>query len=630
LTSLFRDLSQIVALFEGEFPGNLFAVVRHQLSGGRRHVTPPRTEAEVERQSTIYDYTASLLLTADQKNRVHELCSSLPEFASLQQPAWQLLEQPLGASSRSIADTVFDSGIVDFSVPGEREDPYWTRDYPPQQGGRDRDDGLRRRIEDVIYRAVRTGAGAYEIFYIPVCVGQAPWIALYTFSKGVSILDDDAWRRNYYLYRDVRPSVLAKLRELGQQAYAECLATILRAALQARRPIDRVNEEWRNAVRFYPFPVARLTPGGKPGEQGVIELPDGTACRLGFDSPSPWIEPQVPIGELLPDMISAVLEENLRVARNVFVQTQIHVLDGVAHSAFNALAALNSAGLGRLLGGSIPPTKLSYALVSTSTGERDSVREALVLRAIRNAFFAEEVTRGSLALGRILASDGRLVERFCGSSGYPLKEVLEETRAMVEAYHESDRRRVGNIILVVPEVMPAIASGYLEKRILGAILFEILFNHAKHGGGIMRSFGGKESREVEVTVRVSADSEQKELALRFLSIAPQGVGNWWVHPQGITIPSSRRDRVILTDSFLFRFAEISRLLQGAIRIETLVGPMSLATERFTPGRLVHEVNVEVPDHSNPEVLVYVSQLFLGPLLVRSDRTEQEAPRAPIS
>ena len=562
LSAFFDELTGLGGAFRSsEAPINLFAVVRHRLAPGNRCVTPPVAESFVRREPTAYDYTASLLLTKSQQDWVDKVASGLVDAGH---EPWRLLELPLGKSSRSIADTVFDSGILDFGLPSERQERDWSRDFAPES--LDARERQRRDLETRVYGRVCGGFDSKPtIFYSAIHVGGTPWLALFTFSPGSEDAGEDreAWLHSYHTYRDQLPRIALQLRELAQQAYAECLAHFLGRALGTSNPVEQINQHWQTLGRFYPFPTFQLAPPAE-GDDKILEFPGGARWALGFGRHS-WPLDDIELGLLRREPIWKVLEESLKIARTIQAKTQISVLDGVAHDAYNSLSAIGSATLGSLLGDGVPPKKLGFTLHVPGTGERDKELEEILLQGLRRTYAAEETTRGALALGRILAAQGRVSWKFCATHPFSTGQVLTEALEMVLAIAGDEDSLLNRPVLELQESERAfsIQAGYLELRILRAIAFEILLNHTIHCPADSPDRG-----TITLHCGWSRDESRKGASLVVASRALSQ--EWMLHKDDITIPAKKKSAPMLGDSFLFRFAEISRATQGGLRIRTRV------------------------------------------------------------
>lgn len=246
-----------------DFPINLFAVVR-QPCAAPRIINPPRGKG---RRKSKYDYTASILLTPKQVDWLHN-----------EKMDADTLEEPLGKHSRAIGDTPLSSGVLDFSLPSERENRSWSRDYGPGASGHDKG---RSELETWLFEKIVPSARMkYVIFYVPIHIGGLPWLEVFTLSAA-----GEAREKHYFLYRDVIPQLGTALSTALQAAYATVLVNSFAKNL-GRRPdthdlIDVVNTEWHRAAAWYPYPSLKLSASASGSGSGLpFELPDGSRCFL--------------------------------------------------------------------------------------------------------------------------------------------------------------------------------------------------------------------------------------------------------------------------------------------------------------------------------------------------------------
>ncbi len=248
---------------------NIFAVVRTCPLSSRRY-------------NGCFDYTAGLLLLSEMKTALRRWCATAcmteltdhpgncPLESSDPEECLTALEYPLGPNSRSVSDLVFSSGLVDFGrQPSEEQ-------WDASVAG-DPLDERRRTIEQCVYPP------GWRLFYIPVHVGGAPWLALFTFTRQDPASDHAAWHHNYSFYRDLAQKAAALIRQEAHDAYAELLAKRLVTHMKSwvtplTTIISRVNEDAQRLAQVYPFPRAFITEGQRsqndifvPG-RGVIAL----------------------------------------------------------------------------------------------------------------------------------------------------------------------------------------------------------------------------------------------------------------------------------------------------------------------------------------------------------------------
>jgi len=234
------------------FP-NIFCVVQNKIDYRRRG---------------CFDYTARVLLSTNQTSMIGMACG---------EQSCADLERPLGPSARSIADSVFASGIIDFSS----EEPGVGRD----DSGREKSsfDVRRHAAEQRVYGQVVEPA---QVFYIPVHIGGVPWLALFTLSKKEET--NLSWAHNFRLYRTLIPRINERLRAGVKRVYLHLAGEKLSEALEHKDSsslLDRVNRAWEQLTYVYPHKGIRIVPA-EYNDAKALELPDGRLVSLElYDNP---------------------------------------------------------------------------------------------------------------------------------------------------------------------------------------------------------------------------------------------------------------------------------------------------------------------------------------------------------
>jgi hypothetical protein len=246
------------------FP-NIFCVVQTKISSPRR---------------THFDYTARVLLSYIQKERIGGACG---------QDYCDHLEYPLGPSVRSIADSVFASGIIDFSSEGPGEG----RDRGGSKSAKS-PDSLRRVAEKCVYGRI---ASDPKVFYIPVHIGGVPWLSLFTLTEmlGGEEAQTLSWTHNYGLYVTLIPRINNRVRAGVKRLYINLLGDRLADELMysdGSNLFGRINRTWKRVAYVYPHKVAVLVPADKG--KGDFELPDGSWARLELND-NPYYTRQIQI-----------------------------------------------------------------------------------------------------------------------------------------------------------------------------------------------------------------------------------------------------------------------------------------------------------------------------------------------
>ena len=146
-----------------------------------------------------FSYTAQLLLSGSQAEAIS---------AAFGEAVPSLMEWPLGATARSIADSVFSSGVVDFSD----EQTGQGRDIPSTD--KQSDDWKRQQAEKRVYGAI---AKDRHVFYVPIHVSGIPWLALFTISPRSAKIA--TWAHTYALYRSLVSDAIENIRALAKSTY---------------------------------------------------------------------------------------------------------------------------------------------------------------------------------------------------------------------------------------------------------------------------------------------------------------------------------------------------------------------------------------------------------------------------
>jgi hypothetical protein len=255
-----------------------------------------RTATNLERRRS-FDYTAQVVLSTLQITQIQD-----------DQLAAQI-QTPLGPSARSIADSVFCSGVIDFSdeVAGKGRD----------LAGDSIADGLRHSAEENVYKRITAQPNT---FYIPVHVSGVPWLALFTLSPRPSVGSNAAytWSHNYHIYREVVPKVADIIRRGTRRVYLEFLAMTLRdhfGTRELRLFIAKVNAAWAQLTYLLPFPQATLTLEYLPGSKR-LSLPTGAVVWLSLEDENRNFVRQLPY-----DLLTC---NEVTLACDAAVKTEMH------------------------------------------------------------------------------------------------------------------------------------------------------------------------------------------------------------------------------------------------------------------------------------------------------------------
>lgn len=213
-----------------------------------------------KRYSETFAYTAGLILSLKQRDALKRWCNAGCKSAikskkihcqlnyNFSEDCLNVLEYPLGLNSRSIADSVFSSGIVDFGR--KAGDKMW--DIVG-----DGDDKSRQKAERCVYPEVE------KLFYTPIHVGGTPWLAIFTFTTS-PVTRQENWLYNYSFYRDILQKAAALIRKKTQDVYIELLTKKLVECIKSWRTKDanaiakEVNKEWQKLAQVYPYDIVTL------------------------------------------------------------------------------------------------------------------------------------------------------------------------------------------------------------------------------------------------------------------------------------------------------------------------------------------------------------------------------------
>lgn len=249
------------------------------------------------RRFAKFDYGARIVLSRRQRAAVREWLTREPKFRSTNQGSDEdksrlfrqtfggdadevirALELPLGMDYRSISDTHFGSGFIDFA-PEATYASESVRTGPERQVDDAGLAGDRRR--KAAERLVLDEIGS-RVFYVPIHVGGIPWLGLLILEDEVREKDasDVNWEESYHLYRGPVTTVGQQLRLSSQNAYSAALCAAVNQQLANSRadPVAAINREWRKLSAFFPFDAATLSPC--EGRRNCIDFPAGKKVVL--------------------------------------------------------------------------------------------------------------------------------------------------------------------------------------------------------------------------------------------------------------------------------------------------------------------------------------------------------------
>lgn len=284
-----------------------------------------RTATNLRPRRGSLNYTARVLLTTAQSNRVQKIADP------------SLLEEPLGDESRSIADSVFHSGLIDFSdeTTGEGRD-LWSRDRRFR-------DYLRHEAEKKVYPTLSRPHRPHT-FYVPIHVSGVAWLGLFTISpKPDNPTAAKWWSHNYGIYRALIPTVAGKLRAGAKRLFLAYISEIFGEHLS--KPdvasfVRSVNTAWKCLCYVMPFPAIELMTEAADGAV-ALALPHGRKVWLKMHDENPHFQQQVKHELLTQGEVLTVCEEAAKLAElerhRTVSQTQEVMSYTVAHDARSTL-----------------------------------------------------------------------------------------------------------------------------------------------------------------------------------------------------------------------------------------------------------------------------------------------------
>jgi len=458
-------------------PLNLFCVVQFALpEGTMRQVALPHPSLA----SISFPYTAALLPSESLERYVlhawdHADLDAKARIASYQEEDWRnidpihLLRRPLGPGARSIADSVFMSGVADFGQTKERN-LLRGRDKTPESGT----DRARAELESLIYRPYTKSN--YTIFYVPIHVGGCPWLALFRFcSANRATESDEAFWASYYFVRDVIPTLADRLRLAAEEAYAETLSRLLIEEIAAG-PIqlaERINQKWLEASAVYPFHTMLLS--SIPDNEDVIRMPDGQKFWL-MDEPNrhEGFRRQVYYYDAASrSRVLATTRQALQLGLEaVYTSRKL-----TYHSTINALANINAERCINELCDGIPPMRLNCAIVPCSSQHQSEERqyndaEQQLLLFFQRVWYGLEETRTLLTLGELLVTGVPLKKKFQATTAYRLSECLELAKLLLGVHLDQP----GTVRWKADFTSLVFQPGYLKREFITGVILELLLN----------------------------------------------------------------------------------------------------------------------------------------------------------
>lgn len=346
----------VIATRTGELRLNLFAVMRYVAA-------PSLRQLDGSSPDRGFDYTASLCLSSTQQDEIRTLFARL-RTASLEQIAERvgtvegareaqklladidgamgLLEAPKQQGARSVSDSSFQSGIVDFS---SSKGHAFLRDF----AGNSAAEGHRILLERLVYHEIYGGwsSTAFRIFYVPIHVAGCPWLSLLTFvpdcqekvpweSSGAL----DAWQSTYLFYRDAVPSLANAIRANVRSEYLRLAAKPIVEALQTSaawgKSSTAMNDCWSRLAQVCPYPVLQIprSVGASAKDRITIALPEPYRSLTLAVTPNHFLRASLQFDALGRDDIEASLQQQVDTASAAALraaQSESLIRRGVIH-----------------------------------------------------------------------------------------------------------------------------------------------------------------------------------------------------------------------------------------------------------------------------------------------------------
>ncbi len=217
-------------LGNNNFMPNLFAVVAYPSESKR---------------CDVFNYSAQILLTKTQQAAINKWANS-EDYSTI-------LETPLSNSARSISDTSFCTGFVEYSGIAGKE-----MDSAVSDG-----DQKRQVQEEKLYATLTNtqSIGERVVNFIPIFLNGCPWIVFYSLSKKEEN-SNKAWDHNYFIYRDLIYKVGNSIRIKAKNRYFEIISDIIENSYNGSFYVDtylqKVNIQIKQLSCFFPFPIPVL------------------------------------------------------------------------------------------------------------------------------------------------------------------------------------------------------------------------------------------------------------------------------------------------------------------------------------------------------------------------------------
>jgi len=164
----------------------------------------------------------------------------------------EMVETPLSFEATSIADSIFKSGVIDFSHFAASQGLDWNAHQEAD---------IRRQLaEHIIYSRI---TGYRHPFYIPIHVGGIPWLLLFTMPPQRYDRQTYAdWKHNLNFYVDFIPFLSNKIRATARDLYLSRFSEIIQSSLakffdgiipDQKLLCNEINESTGTLMKFFPY-----------------------------------------------------------------------------------------------------------------------------------------------------------------------------------------------------------------------------------------------------------------------------------------------------------------------------------------------------------------------------------------
>lgn len=318
------------------------------------------------RRAATFDYNARIILSDWQRRSISKWLDGMHEnnefrgydhhpdmsltakkeifggfFNSNAEHVLTALGNPLGMNYRSISDTVFRSGLTDYSYEptfsGGRSGLVQDPKGPDLNTDNEEPDRRRKNAENLIL-----GQHGLNLFYVPIHVGGVPWAAMFTMNDDAGHVDARTWGFHYHLYRDLVPIICTHFRIAAKNWYFKALTRILKEELSIARSGETPGTTYsilnRRLVRlsaYFPYSLVQFQ-NTDPVQQPAISLPNGQALSFYFlENPHKCFREALPFDHLEHDEVQLVCERVVGDIKAYMLESSIIQATTWAHEISN-------------------------------------------------------------------------------------------------------------------------------------------------------------------------------------------------------------------------------------------------------------------------------------------------------